>query len=286
MTQALIDAVKTGRSLAKGSRAQNIIYSGLLATIVAYEQHSTIARALLCYLLIMILYAVATNFNNISDLQTDRLNKRKDNPYINSSTLKLKAFRPFIYLCLICVVLIQFGMEQPQTIIITLLYLALSYTYSDSFFKIKSKGLLGTILLCVCYGSLPLLLGLYQGVSIKSTLLVELAIFTGFSILPLVLAKDYKDYKGDVLTQKVTPLIQFGSKRLYKLSITISLLVVFSYFVIGIKYSSNELIIIFVSVVYLLLIRKLHKESGKISTTYRNALTLILILMPISILRS
>ncbi|HEX4775050.1 MAG TPA: UbiA family prenyltransferase [Candidatus Saccharimonadales bacterium] len=279
----LSDAIKTGRSFSKGSRAQNIIYSGTLAMIAAYSQHGSTARGLACYLLIMLLYAVATNFNNISDLQTDILNKRNDNPFITSA-LKRYELTLFICVCLLCIVALQFSMRQPGTAIVTASYLVLSYIYSDSFFRLKSRGLLGTALLCICYGTLPLLFGFLQGALVQPHLMIELALFMPLSIAPLILAKDYKDYKGDRLTHKKTPLVLLGSKRLFLLASSLALVSVIAYAIFVVTHHVNLLIGFAIAASYFVLTRQLHTGKGHMTRLYKTALFLSLLAMPVSTL--
>jgi len=276
-------AVETGRLLSKSSRPQNVIYSGLLAALLAHVQRVSILKIAACYLLVVLLYAVAASINNISDMQTDRLNKRTDNPFIGTA-IERHVFTVFICLCLVGIVALQLGLRQPQSAEVSVLYLILSYIYSDSFFNVKSRGLLGTALLCVCYSALPLLIGTSQGLTVRPGLAAELALFSACSLVPLILAKDYKDYIGDKLTHKMTPLVRFGVKRLMLITNCLLLITVSAYLLLALKYKTNIAIALVGVVLYLALTRKLHLSQGNVPRRYKTVLLFLLIAMPASII--
>jgi 4-hydroxybenzoate polyprenyltransferase len=276
-------AVETGRLLSKSSRPQNVVYSGLLAVLLAHIQHASILRTAACYLLIVMLYAVAASINNISDIETDKLNKRTDNPLVETA-IRRQVLVVFICVCLVGIVLLQLGLKQPQSTWISVAYLILSYAYSDSFFNIKSRGLLGTVLLCICYSTLPIVLGASQGSIIRPDLIMELALFSACSLAPLILAKDYKDYKGDKLTHKMTPLVQFGVKRLMLITNCLLLITAAAYLLLALKYKTNMAIVLIGVLLYLALTRKLHLGQGNVPRQYKAALLLLLIAMPASII--
>jgi 4-hydroxybenzoate polyprenyltransferase len=206
-------AVEVGRLLSKNSRTQNAVYPGLLAGVIAYVQHAGLLKSILCYCLLVALYAVVVSINNLADLKTDTLNRRDDNPLVGDKLDSQYVYR-FIGVCLAVVLVIQAFMVQPVTCTISGAYLFLGYVYSDRFFNIKSRGLWGTLLLCCCYGAIPALLGLSQGDPLGNRLLLQVVSVSLVAGSPIVLAKDYKDVEGDRLTGKSTPLVRYGIARL------------------------------------------------------------------------
>ena len=279
----LSQAAKTGQLLAKNTRPQNIVYSGLLAAVTALILHSSIYKVISCYILVLLLYAIAAGYNNIQDLETDRLNKRLDNPLLHKE-FKYKDLNIYFILCLLGTCLLQFFFTQPQTAIITLVYLILTIVYSHKKINFMSRGLLGTILLCAYYGSLPFLLGAVQGEGLSTSKLVEISLLEITLLLPLILAKDYKDYKGDKLSKKFTPLILYGVQAVRLTAYFAALLAVALYIWLAAKQNVNLIILIICPPFYLVLIYALHKTRGTLAKYYRNLLTMVLLLVTISLI--
>jgi 4-hydroxybenzoate polyprenyltransferase len=280
---SLRHAPEIGRLLAKVSRPQNIVYSGLLSAMMALIYHSSAVIACACYAQIVLLYAVAAGFNNLHDLETDKINKRFDNPFVNNS-LSLVYLKGFFIACFFGVGLLQIVLAQPASLLLTLLYVLLTLAYSHPKIDIKARSLLGTLLLSVCYGALPFLLGAAQKPSLDVR---HLLTFSGLQILllaPLLLAKDSKDYKGDTLTNKNTPLVRYGQRGVSVISISVALLAVVLYIWLAHKGSNRLLISTALAALYLLLIAALHHTKGALARPLRNLLVCTLLGMSFSLL--
>jgi len=280
----LHQATKTGRLLSKNSRPQNAVYPGLLSAISAYVLHASIHVAVICYIEILLLYAIAAGFNNFHDLQTDTLNNRFDNPLVQKG-LDNKELGVFFAACILVIGISQLRLAQPATLFITTSYLVLTLAYSHPRTNIKARGLLGTLLLCICYGTLPFLLGALQGDTLKTPEFLLLLVLETVLIMPLILAKDYKDSKGDILTRKYTPLILYGSRVIFYIALATALLAVTIYSWLAIQYSISIVVVIACSCIYLLLIYVLHTSKGTLAKSYRHVLVFALLTISLSLLK-
>jgi len=281
LNDMLTDAVSTGRLLSKNTRPQNVVYSGLLAASVAFIQHTSLVRCVACYILILCLYAVATSLNNRADLHTDTLNKRADNPLV-SQLLKQRELTLFIFIMLCVVAALQLLLAQPYSSIISIAYIVLAYAYSDKRLTIQSRGLWGTILLGVCYSALPLLLGAYQRPSNVHTGLIWISSWATLSTIPIVLAKDYKDYLGDKLTNKLTPLVRHGITKVRLIAYTTIALSSVAYLALATVYKVGLLMLVtcgLICLIYVLLTICLHLKLGNLQKAYKNTLLFALLVL-------
>ncbi len=263
-------ARRSGQIYSRASRPQNVVYSGLLAAILAYVSHASFVRVIACYVLILMLYAVATGVNNIHDEQTDIINERSDNPLV-SKALTPTRLRYFLVLALASIVVLQGPLAQPASIIITMVFLGLSFAYSGSKIRIMSRGLLAPLLLVLCYGTLPVLLGAAQSGAITNGALVLAALQIPL-LLPVILAKDYKDLKGDKQTGKRTPLVLYGAVFVKWLSVAIAGITALIFVGLLLCFGGLAIFGISVTVVYLKLVMYLHSSKAKVHRSIKLAL--------------
>jgi 4-hydroxybenzoate polyprenyltransferase len=202
-------AIGHGRLLAKMSRPQNIVYSGGLAAGTAYVGTRSLVSAAACYMIIWLLYAIAAVFNNLQDVATDRYNHRYDNPLTKQQVL-LKELVFFVVVCCLALIWLQFAASQPGTVVICLAYGVLLAAYSHPVVRIQSRGWWACLVLAVCYGGLPPLLGAVQWPGGLTAAVWQLSSLQVLLLAPLLMAKDYKDLVGDSLTGKLTPLVRYG----------------------------------------------------------------------------
>lgn len=278
LSELASDAVRTGRLLSKNTRPQNVIYPGLLAATIAYLRHASLKQCVACYVLLLCLYGVAASLNNVADIRTDTLNRRTDNPMVGG-LLRRRDLSWFVLLALIAAVVLQEYLSQPYSGVIAVVYVALSFAYSDKRLNLQARGIWGTGVLCLCYSTLPFLLGMYQAPLHTYARVFWIAVWTAIATAPIILAKDYKDVAGDKETGKMTPLVRFGTARLTMLTYGILALAIIIYTTL----SSNKGTALWVSaagsVVYVLLTVLLHLRQGKMPKTYKSALMLALIVM-------
>lgn len=220
MTQAP-SKIRTGQLLARLARPQNVVYSGLLTVIIVRFNEGTWLTAIACYILIVALYAIAAAYNNLNDIAVDQANHRADNP-LSTGALAPYQVRWFIGVQVVVLVALQFWLTQPGTIVLCMIYGLLLLLYSHKQLNVQARGLIAHILLAVCYGSLPVLIAATQQGLNTSTL--WLAGFQITLLLPSLLAKDYKDLKGDRHYGKQTPLVRYGAKAVFKIAGSLVLL--------------------------------------------------------------
>lgn len=271
-------ATEYGKLFSKFSRPQNIFYSGLLAAFISYRFTHKLFGAIACYLVIFVLYAIAAGLNNIYDIKTDELNGRADNP-LTVRSVSPQALLLFFALCLVALVVLQINLIQPATGLLSLGYILLAILYSYPKLNLKSSGWFSSILLCVCYGSIPLLVGLAQyNFKIEHDPLY----YAGMQILflfPVVLAKDYKDFVGDKLTHKLTPIVRYGVALVFRAAIICAVCTVLLYTATSTE--PDLLMAALLSSAYVAMVYDLHRTEGKINTAQRLLLSMTILLMSV-----
>ncbi len=276
-------ALEQGQLLAKLSRPQNIVYSGLLCSLTAFLLKASILKSITSYFTILILYAIAASYNNLSDIKTDKLNSRFDNPLISNKISK-NTLKTFFSFCFIALLMTQLLLLQPSSIYICLIYLVLAILYSHPTIKLKSRSWFAIFVLSICYGCLPFLLGLAQTKTLYSFKICEFLIFQILLLFPVLLAKDYKDIKGDRLTNKLTPLIVYGQNIVIKVARLSLFVASFLYLYLSIKNKLNIPLSILMILIYISLGYKLHKNKGQLNKILRDILTIDMLLLSLELL--
>jgi 4-hydroxybenzoate polyprenyltransferase len=260
MTRQLNNPLTLGNTLSRVGRPQNALFSCVLATgSYLVSGGRSISTTLSLYLLLLLLYAVAANINNLIDYPSDKINKRADNPLI-SGELSPKVIKIWVSICLLLIALIQFFLSQPASLIATGSYIVLLFSYSNPWQSLKRLGIAGTLVLGLCYTTLPALTGLAQT---SAPLIAQWPV-----ILPLLLAsmsgllaKDYKDLKGDHATNTLTPLVRYGARKIHAIAIgLISIAIVID----AITHTGRRLPVIWLGC-YLVFCHVLHMSKGKVA---------------------
>ena len=277
-------AVEIGRLCSKASRPQNAIYPGLLTALAAHISGASYSVAGTGYVLILLVYALATGFNNMYDIATDSANGRTDNPLVGGQ-ISLKSLKVFFAVCVLTIITLQTVFSQPWTVILVIFYGGLLLGYSHPQFRIMSRGLWATFLLAVCYGSLPLLLGAVQGGRINGMVAVDVALLQAGLLFPVLLAKDYKDLKGDAATGKYTPLVRYGPKAVMWLSYAISLAVSITYLFLLAAKGCNVIRAVVLSITYVVLVLMLHSRQPRPPKSIRLSLTVVMLAMTLLVLK-
>lgn len=277
------DPVVLAKNLAKLSRPQNTLYPGLLVALSAYAAKADIATIIACSIFIVSIYAVAATYNNVQDRQTDKLNKRSDNP-LTSTKLSPKIITAFMGIHVLFVLLCQIFMRQPVSLVILGMYLLLLAAYSHPRLRLQARGLIGTSLLAICYGFLPVLLGMLQTHTIHSVFAWKLSAIQTLLTLPLLLAKDYKDVIGDAKTKKLTPLVRYGKKTVRIIAISIASLAGIMYVALAGRYISGWWELVAVASLYLAMTILLHIKEGRLSGYVRKLYLLFLVFMPLVVI--
>lgn len=271
--------VAAGRSLSKVSRPQNVAYSGILASATAYVCGTGIRSALVLYLLIILLYALATIYNNTQDELTDRLNRRHDIVQPHTALL-----RPFMIICGGIVLLSQLTLVQPATLYLTFILVGLGIAYSHPRLRIMARGYWATLLLCLYYGVIPFLLGAVQTSVFSLKQCAVMALVQIGLLFPVILAKDYKDLAGDKATGKYTPLVKYGD-RIVRLTATIVAAAGTAlYSALAAQLAIPVWFYIPGSAAYVFLAWYLHYYGGLVSHHAKKLLTICMLLLSLSLL--
>ncbi len=160
-------------------------------------------------ILFIAIYGIVAIYNDFNDYKTDVANNRKDIPYATNSISKKTLLK--LITILVGLVVIAGLMLHPSVYIWVGSYLLLGWLYSGPA-KIMSRGFLASILLGICYGSLPWLIGVSAaGVNISCSLIFLLVSNLFFSS-GTVIIKDFIDKNGDRKTSKNTILVLKGSE--------------------------------------------------------------------------
>jgi len=211
-----------GIQLAALSRPQNAVYSGVLVVIAycATGQQRSIATCIVLYLLIVVLYAICTVLNNLCDLTADRANKLDVNP-LTTRNISRRVLAVYCgSLAIVSVVLLQY-LTQPISTLLCLCYLTVGIIYSLPPIRLKARGMWGIWALAACYSALPLLIGVAQQTALAWQHGLTTVVLVVFSAAGL-LAKDYRDEKGDRLTHTFTPLIRHGVRATRRLALALA----------------------------------------------------------------
>lgn len=271
----LRDAPRLGSALSKNSRPQNVVYSGLLAAAVAFLGGASLIKAFTGYLVIFFMYALNTSLNNYLDIETDKLNNRHDNP-LAYGKLSLWQVQLFCGVCLVTVGYLQLLLVQPASLILTAVGLVLGLVYSLPKISIQSRGFLATVLLASWYGVIPLLLGSAQGSTWPAVNLILLTTMQLLLLSPVLLAKDYKDRVGDAAMGKRTPLVRYGKKVIVTVAVISGLMGLAIFVSI---YNKQFALQIGLSLLYLCLLYRLHKQAGAVRKLERLLLSAVLLTM-------
>jgi 4-hydroxybenzoate polyprenyltransferase len=272
-------AVARGRLFSKISRPQNIVYSGLLACAAAYTAGAGMIRVVACYVTILLLYAIATGYNNLHDEITDKLNQRHDIAQAEPGLL-----RRFLIICGGILALLQLVFAQPASIGITVCYFGLVAAYSHPKLRLMARGFWATGLLGLCYGGLPFLLGAAQGTMWSAAQCLSMAILQIFLLFPVIAAKDYKDIVGDTATGKRTPLVRYGHVIVNRVSTITAMLAASLYSAFAHDIGLQISVYSGLAVLYVVLVWRLHGRHGRIAKREKSLLTAVILLISLSLM--
>lgn len=196
------------RGLARSLRPRtNLLSWVIFSTIVVSHSGFTVVPLFAGLIWFICVYGVVVIYNDLSDIEVDKLNNRTDIPLVTGEVKQADLVRLMVSLSVVAV--IAGSLLGSGAYLLMMMYLCLGWLYSGSA-NLKSKGVFAPIVLGLCYGVTPWLLGasvLGLGVTTEfAWIVVSSFIFTaGF-----VLLKDFKDLKGDRKTGKNTLLVLYG----------------------------------------------------------------------------
>lgn len=276
-------AARLGGNLVKLGRPQNILYSGLLAFGAAMVSGASWQKGLLCLALVWALYGLAAAYNNVQDIETDKRNRRTDNP-LTTRRIPGRALNGFFIVHGLAAAGLQLVLVQPTGVMISVLYVLLSYLYSAPPLRLQTRGWLATATLALCYGGLPLLLGVSQGTHFYGTGLILLLVFQMVLLCPLLLAKDYKDMKGDAATGKRTPLVRYGIATVRRVAYSTALVATIIFTVVTWRNHIDSTLVLAAAGVYLLFAYHLHASKGLVNWRLSKLYTVCLLTMSLTLL--
>lgn len=179
-------------------------------------------------------YGVVVIYNDLSDIEVDKLNDRKDIPLVTGEVRQTDLVRLMISLSVVAVIagsLLGTGAHM-----LMLMYLCLGWLYSGPA-NLKSKGVFAPIVLGLCYGVIPWLLGISVAGLGATPELVWVVVSSFVFTAGFVLLKDFKDLKGDRKTGKNTLLVLYGETTVRRVMLVTTLL---AYALLALVWFSNS----------------------------------------------
>jgi 4-hydroxybenzoate polyprenyltransferase len=164
-------------------------------------------------------YAVAAVLNDLRDVDVDRANGRLG-PLVVGTVTTQHAHR-IVMGADALLVGAQVFLAQPAALLVFATAVALSAAYSSGSLRVQTRGLLGTGLLALCYGVLPIALAASQAPLLPhpSPLRVTAILAALLATTASVLYKDFRDEAGDRAHGKATPAVRFGAARTQRLAL-------------------------------------------------------------------
>lgn len=223
-------------NLARSFRSRMIFLSWVVySCVVIVHNGLDVVSIVLGLILFVAMYGIVALQNDLSDIETDKINNRKDIPYsiglLTESQMIWAMFALSVVVTIIGLLLNRFVLLWAG------LYIFLGYTYSGPL-NLKSRGVFAALLLGFCYGAMPWLIGASVTGQLSEMNLIAMAVASFVFSSGIIVLKDFKDIKGDVATHKRTLLVIKGApytRRYYLLVTSLSylLLITYSYAISG-----------------------------------------------------
>ena len=196
---------RRSQPLARLCRPANIRKSALLLAGSGLYLGAGAAQVTLGLVMLVLVYGVATIYNDLHDVEIDRANHR-DLPLATGQVHPAEA-RRLVAALLVALAALQPWAVQPAGALFAVTFLALSWAYSAPAVALERRGLAGTVVLAACYVDLPLAYGhLLAGARPRALTLVAAGLLGATALLH----KDAKDEHGDRRHGKRTPLVRHG----------------------------------------------------------------------------
>lgn len=198
------------RDLARSLRARTIVLSWIIYSCVIIAQNGADFFSIGVGLILFVsMYGIVALQNDINDTATDRINKRHDIPYSRGHLSEMELLRTMLVLSIVATasgVVLNY-----QVLAWVGLYLLLGYFYSGPA-NIKSRGIYAALLLGICYGAMPWLIGASVTGQIGEINLLIVAFISFIFSSGIIVIKDFKDVVGDRITHKNTLLVIRGAQ--------------------------------------------------------------------------
>lgn len=184
----------------------------LLAYFIAVavsQQEWTAFKIIIGSLLVLLMVTAAVLHNEIEDELIDRSNRTKNKLFSTYISMDKLSYISALFYALSLVL----GLVGDITAGIAFVALGtlLSWAYSAAPLRFSRRPIASTITMGLCYGALPLLLGLSGGKH-GGFFIFWLGVAWTLQRCGISLLKDYKDFSGDKLHNKRTFLVAYGSR--------------------------------------------------------------------------
>lgn len=179
----------------------------IFAAVTICHDGVSIGLLLLGWLELVSIYGAVALQNDVSDIATDRLNNRSDIP-LASGHLSMQDTNRALQAIRIAALVVALLINQ-WAVIWSVIYLFFGWLYSGrpSF---KNRPYLSLIVLALCYGVMPWLLGFIATRPQPNPFTVMLIASSFLFVLFIMPLKDFKDRMGDAKTGKRTLLVVHG----------------------------------------------------------------------------
>ena len=201
--------VSVAKNLAQSLRSHMIILSWIIFSCVVIVSRGIDARTIILGLIFFIaMYGIVVLQNDLSDSETDKLNKRYDIPYSQGHLSQ----KQLTYTILLLSIIVSFtGFILSYHILPWAgLYILLGYLYSGPA-NVKSRGAAAALLLGFCYGAMPWLIGASITGQLYEPGLLTMSLISFIFSSGIIVIKDFKDIAGDKATNKNTLLVMKGA---------------------------------------------------------------------------
>lgn len=232
--------INLARNLAKSLRPRIIFLSWVVySCVVIVHNGIDVTSIILGLVLFIAMYGIVALQNDLSDIETDRLNHRRDIPYAMGLLTESQLMKTMLVLSIIATTTAL--LLNYQVLLWVGLYVTLGYIYSGPL-NVKSRGVIAALLLGFCYGAMPWLIGATITGQLSEVSLICMAMSSFVFSGGIIVIKDFKDIKGDTKTHKRTLLVAKGptyTRRYYLLVTSLSYVLLTSYLYL---ISRNELL--------------------------------------------
>lgn len=252
-----------GAELARFSRPQDFSYAGLLCVLSGRLYGNSWVYTIGAATLLFCLYTIAVCYNNLKDTSVDTTNKRRDNP-LAAGTISKRTLYTYIGILLAAVVLLTAVMRNTALVYAVAIYGIMTVLYSHEKFNVQARGIFALFPLAICYGCLPIIIGAGT-FDLAGNFLLAIVLQIPL-LLPMLLAKDYKDLRGDAAHGKRTFLVRHGVRKTQY--VAGALLAGVTAIIIYLSISRNfeyQVVVSLLSIIYAIAVLLIHLRLSRIS---------------------
>lgn len=195
------------QAIAQTLRPKMILLPWFISMAVLLKDSASFHNLVVACVVLLLVYGSVTVLNDIADYETDVINKRIDIPLVKGTVTHAELMTLLIILssgAFILAIAINL-----YVMVWTAVYLIMGWLYSG-LPKFKNRPFLSLIVLGICYGVMPWLLGYALLVELPSLLRLGFMLASFIFVIGIMPLKDFKDIEGDKKTGKNTLLVTKG----------------------------------------------------------------------------